>query len=29
VLALIIAFGIWFPAQKAMKINPAEALHEE
>ena len=29
VLALIIALGIWFPARKAMKIDPAEALHDE
>ena len=29
VLALIIALGIWFPARKAMKIEPAEALHDE
>lgn len=29
VLALIVALGIWLPARKAMKINPAEALHGE
>lgn len=28
-LALMIVVGIWFPAKKAMKIQPAEALHEE
>ena len=27
-LALMIAAGIWFPAVKAMKINPAEALKD-
>ena len=29
VLALIVALGIWFPARQAMKIEPAEALHDE
>lgn len=29
ILAIIIALGIWFPARKAMKIDPAEALHDE
>jgi len=29
VLALIVALGIWFPARQAMKIEPAEALHNE
>ena len=29
VLALIVAIGIGIPARKAMKIDPAEALHEE
>ena len=29
ILAIIIAHGIWFPARKAMKIEPAEALHDE
>ena len=29
VLALIVALGIWLPAHKAMKIDPAEALHNE
>lgn len=28
-LALMIAAGIWFPAVKAMKINPAEALKDQ
>lgn len=28
-IALMIVVGIWFPAKKAMKIQPAEALHEE
>lgn len=28
-LILVIFSGIWFPAHKAMKIQPAEALHEE
>jgi putative ABC transport system permease protein len=28
-IALMIVIGIWFPAKKAMKIQPAEALHEE
>ena len=28
-MALMILLGIWFPARKAMKIQPAEALHEE
>jgi hypothetical protein len=25
----MIVFGIWMPATQAMKIQPAEALHEE
>ena len=29
VLAVIIVIGIYFPARKAMKIEPAEALHDE
>lgn len=29
VLALMIIAGIWFPARKAMKINPAEALKDQ
>lgn len=28
-LAVIIALGVWFPARQAMKVQPAEALHEE
>lgn len=28
-LALMIAAGIWFPATKAMKINPAQALKDQ
>jgi putative ABC transport system permease protein len=28
-IALMIAIGIGIPARKAMKIDPAEALHEE
>lgn len=28
-IALMVVIGIWFPARKAMKIEPAEALHEE
>lgn len=28
-IALMIVVGIWFPARQAMKIQPAEALHEE
>lgn len=28
-LALIIAAGIWFPASKAMTVNPAEALSDQ
>lgn len=29
VLAMMIAGGIWLPARKAMKINPAEALKDQ
>lgn len=29
VLAIIIIAGIWLPARKAMRIQPAEALHDE
>lgn len=29
VLALMIVAGIWFPARKAMKINPAEAIKDQ
>jgi putative ABC transport system permease protein len=28
-IALMVAIGIWFPARQSMKIQPAEALHEE
>ncbi|KAA6309201.1 hypothetical protein EZS27_039256, partial [termite gut metagenome] len=28
-MAFMIVAGIWIPAQRAMKIQPAEALHEE
>lgn len=28
-IACMILLGIWYPARKAMKIQPAEALHEE
>lgn len=28
-LAVVITLGIWIPARKAMKVQPAEALHEE
>lgn len=28
-MALMIVSGIWFPARQAMKVQPAEALHEE
>lgn len=28
-MALIIVAGIWYPARQAMKIQPAEALHDE
>lgn len=28
-MALMIITGIWYPARQAMKIKPAEALHEE
>ena len=28
-IALMIVIGIWFPARKAMNIQPAEALHDE
>ena len=28
-IALMIIVGIWFPARQAMKIEPAEVLHEE
>jgi len=25
----MVMMGIWYPARQAMKIEPAEALHEE
>lgn len=28
-IAFMVVTGIWFPARQAMKIQPAEALHEE
>lgn len=28
-IAAMVTVGIWFPARQAMKIQPAEALHEE
>ena len=28
-IALMILIGIWFPARKAMEVQPAEALHDE
>ena len=28
-MALMIIAGIWYPASKAMKVQPAEALHDE
>ena len=28
-MALMVTIGVWFPARQAMKIEPAEALHEE
>ena len=28
-LAVLIVLGIWYPARRAMKIQPAEALHDE
>ena len=28
-MALMVIVGIWFPAQQAINIQPAEALHEE
>ena len=28
-MALMVVVGIWFPAHKAMRIQPADALHEE
>ncbi len=28
-IALMVMVGIWFPARQAMKVQPAEALHDE
>lgn len=28
-IALMISLGIWYPARKAMQVQPAEALHDE
>ncbi|MDO4165692.1 MAG: ABC transporter permease [Bacteroides sp.] len=28
-MAVMIVVGIWYPARKAMKVQPAEALHDE
>lgn len=28
-MALMVIAGIWYPASKAMKVHPAEALHDE
>ena len=28
-IGLMIAIGIWYPARKAMQVQPAEALHDE
>ena len=28
-IALMILIGIWYPARRAMKVQPAEALHDE
>lgn len=28
-MALMIVVGVWYPARRAMKIQPAEALHDE
>ena len=28
-LACIIVLGIWYPARRAMLVQPAEALHDE
>ena len=29
IIALMIVVGIWYPARKAMHVQPAEALHAE
>lgn len=28
-MAVMIVVGVWYPARRAMKIQPAEALHDE
>ena len=28
-MALMVVLGIWYPARRAMRIQPAEALHDE
>ena len=28
-IALMIVIGIWYPARRAMQVQPAEALHDE
>ena len=28
-MALMIVVGVWYPARRAMKVQPAEALHDE
>ena len=28
-MALMIVLGIWYPARRAMQVQPAEALHDE
>ena len=28
-IALMIVIGIWYPARRAMRVQPAEALHDE
>ena len=28
-MALMIVLGIWYPARRAMLVQPAEALHDE
>ena len=28
-MALMVIAGIWYPASRAMKVQPAEALHDE
>ena len=28
-MTLMIVLGVWYPASRAMKVQPAEALHDE